>query len=113
MTKKKILLIAAVLCVVLAIVIAGGLRIRNMENELAATKAELSNYTVDESTISSCPFCGSEDVTIMDVSGNETRYCVHCNNCSASGPIYHSKNDFSDMSKQDAITLWNKASKGE
>ena len=112
--KDKIILLFGFVIIVLSIIfVCDGIKLNQMQTELEVTKTELSNLTIDESIILPCPFCGSEDVTIMDVSGNGTRYCVQCNNCDALGPIYHSKNDFSDMSKQDAVTLWNKASKGE
>ena len=109
MTKKYKLLLIAIICVFLAIVIADGIKLNSIKNELESTKTELSNYTVDESKVAPCPFCGSKDVTIMDISGNESRYCVQCDNCSALGPMYYSKDDYSGISKEEAVKLWNKA----
>ena len=111
MTKKYKLLLIAIVCVFLAIVIAGGIKLNSMKNELESTKTELSNYTVDESTIAPCPFCGSQDVSVADVCGDGSRYVVECDNCNAKGPFYFEKNNFDNITKQDAITLWNKASK--
>lgn len=55
-----------------------------------------------------CPYCDEDDLSIRAVHGqsakgrilNETRYCVVCDGCLASGPVAKSRNE--------AVALFNK-----
>lgn len=110
--RNKILLLIAIVCIFLGVVIIDGIKINSMKTELEATKSELSNYTIDESEIAPCPFCDNKETTLMDLWGDGSRYCVECNNCHASGPIYYPGGDYNrPITKQEAVELWSKASK--
>lgn len=92
----------------LAIIIVGTtLENSKTKAELEETKQELAEYKADELEIYPCPFCGSENVLIVDMYGKGTDYYVRCEDCHSSGPTKNPNTDGWDMSKAEAIELWN------
>lgn len=75
--------------------------------ELKEAKQELAEYKVDELEIYPCPFCGSEDVHVVDIFSNRSDYYVRCEDCRSSGPSVNPDTDNWDVSKDEAIELWN------
>lgn len=115
MNKEKRTIISAIMTVItiwlFIVTIVTGRENVKQKVELEEAKQELAEYKADELEIYPCPFCGSEDVCVVDMFNNRTDYYVRCENCHSSGPTTTPNTDNWNLSKDEAIELWNAAYK--
>lgn len=108
MSKRMSIIISIIM--ILIIIISLRMMVIRMEEtkkELEETKQELAEYKADELKIYPCPFCGSENVHVVDRYGKGTDCHVRCEDCYSSGPSKNLNTDSWDVSKAEAIELWN------
>jgi len=101
--KKEIIQMHIARCIIVGLMVALIFIAYNYNKELKATKQELADYQADELEIYPCPFCGSEDVELVEAFG----WYVRCDGCGGTGP-HHSPNDvWDENTKTEAIEWWN------
>lgn len=104
--KTKIVVIPLIL-ISLSTIIVIGQEYRKQKAELEAIQQELAEYKANEIEIYPCPFCGSEDTSVVDMWDDGKTCYVRCNDCFGSGPMNNPNTENANMSKAEAIEWWN------